>query len=267
MSRPTVARTYDALLGGKDNFEVDRQAAVEVEKLNPGTMQLVQDNRAFLVRGVDHVTASGVRQFIDLGSGLPAADNTHQVAQRSAPGASVVYVDIDPIVLAHGRAILADSPNTTVTTADLRDVDRVLESPDTQRLIDFAQPVCVMFVSLLHCIPDEDDPFGLVDRYFERLAPGSAVIFSHLASDDQTAAQQLTERIHSLGMEWGRVRFPEEIAHAFDSLEIVSPSTDGSAPPALVDCATWRNGSTVPEKRPADPDKKIWEHAAVGFKR
>ncbi len=264
MSVPTVARTYDALLGGKDNFQADREAAAALEELNPGTVQLSKDNRGFLSRGVRYVAEQGVRQFIDLGSGLPTVENTHQVAQRAIPDAAVVYVDIDPIVLAHGRAILADSPQTTVITADLRDVDQVLSEPDTQDLIDFTEPVCVMLVSLLHCIRDEDDPFGLVRRYFERLPAGSALVYSHLCSDDGDFARTFTEQCHDSGMDWGRVRSPEECAEAFDGLELVSPASDGSVPPMPVDCPTWRNGDVPPVPL---PDKKLWEHSGVAFKR
>ncbi|WP_279536639.1 SAM-dependent methyltransferase [Actinorugispora endophytica] len=267
MSVPTVARTYDALLDGKDNFTPDREAAEVVESVNPGTKALARQNRAFLSRGVTYVAETlKIDQFLDLGSGLPTVENTHQVAQRVNPNARVVYVDIDPIVLAHGRAILADNANTTVATSDLRDVDVVLDSPETRRLIDFDRPVCVMLVSLLHCVPDADDPWGLVRRYFDRLAPGSALVMSHLTSDDADAARVFTEHVHELGMDWGRVRFPDEVAHAFDSLELVSPTADDSAEPVLVDCVTWRNGDVAPLKRPADPAQKIWEHAGVGIK-
>ncbi|WP_460856823.1 SAM-dependent methyltransferase [Nocardiopsis coralliicola] len=263
MSRPTVARTYDALLGGKDNFGPDREAAAALEELNPGTIQLSKDNRAYLSRGVRHVAESGVRQFIDLGSGLPTVENTHQVAQSVRSDARVVYVDIDPIVLAHGRALLTDSPNTTVITADLRDVDTVLGDAGTQELIDFDEPVCIMLVSLLHCIPDRDDPFGLLRRYFSHLAPGSALVSSHLTSADPEFARVFTQQCLDSGMDWGRVRSPEECEEAFDGLEIVSPSLDGSAGPVLVDCPTWRNPGHPPAER---PEKKLWEHSGVGFK-
>ncbi|RNL82217.1 SAM-dependent methyltransferase [Halostreptopolyspora alba] len=267
MSRPTVARTYDALLGGKDNFQPDRDAAVAVEEINPGSTQLCHENRAFLSRGVRHVAGLGIRQFIDLGSGLPTVENTHQVAQSVAPDTSVVYVDIDPIVLSHGRAILADTPGTSVVTADIRDVDSVMSAEETRRLIDPSQPVCLMLVSLLHCIPDEDGPFDVVRGYLDRLPAGSALVYSHLCASDVEAGRTFTRRVHELGMDWGRIRSPEECAQAFDSLEIVSPSTDGTAPRVLVDCDTWRNGDIEPRPRPTPPEKKIWEHAGVGIKR
>ncbi|WP_046471954.1 SAM-dependent methyltransferase [Allosalinactinospora lopnorensis] len=266
MNTPTVARIYDAMLGGKDNFEVDRQAMAAIEEANPGTVDLAQANRAYLTRGVDCVAKAGVRQFLDLGSGLPTADNTHQIARRTHPDASVVYVDNDPIVLAHGRAILAETPRTSVATADLTDVEGVLAAEDTQRLIDFSQPVCLMLVSLLHCIPDEQDPFGVVRAYFDRFAPGSCLVYSHIVSDDETAARDFTDRIHSFGTSWGRVRSPEEAAKVFDQLELVSPSSDGTFDPVPVECSTWRNDGRTPEPRPADPEVLIWEHAGIAFK-
>ncbi len=267
MSKPTVARIYDALLGGKDNFQPDRDAAVAVEELNPGSAELCQENRSFLSRGVGYVADLGIRQFIDLGSGLPTAENTHEVARRANPDSSVVYVDIDPIVLSHGRAILADTPRTSVVTADLRDIDSVMSAEETRSLIDFSQPVCVMMVSLLHCVPDHDDPFGLVRRYFEYLPAGSALVYSHVCASDVETGRAVTQRMHESGTEWGRVRAPEECAQAFDEFEIVSPSTDGTAPRVLVDCGTWRNGDMEPQPRPANPEKKIWEHSGVGIKR
>ncbi|WP_184583690.1 SAM-dependent methyltransferase [Lipingzhangella halophila] len=267
LSVPSVARAYDAMLGGKDNFEVDREATVILEETNPGTIALARANRAYLSRGVEHVANAGVRQFLDLGSGLPAAENTHEIAQRTHPDARVVYVDNDPIVLAHGRAILADNPYTSVATADLTNVGEVLESEDTQRLIDFSEPVCLMLVSLLHCIPDEQDPFGTAQAYLDRLAPGSWLVYSHIVSDDEAAARTFTERIHAFGTPWGRVRTPEEAATVFDSLELASPSSDGTFPAVPVECSTWRNGDKAPETRPADPETRIWEHSGVAVKR
>ncbi|GAA3754609.1 SAM-dependent methyltransferase [Salinactinospora qingdaonensis] len=267
MSTPTVARAYDYLLGGKDNFGPDRELGEALEQLSPGTKRLAHENRGFLKRAVDHVvTHHGVRQFLDLGAGLPTAENTHEIAQRAVPEARAVYVDIDPIVLAHGRAILADNPNTTVITADVREVDRVLNDADTQRLLDFSEPVCVMLVSLLHCFPDSDDPFRLVRDYLAHMPSGSAVVYSHLCSDDSEAASRFTARVHDSGVPWGRVRAPEECAAALAGLEIVPPDLAGTGRPQLVDCHTWRNEGVTPRLRPQDPAKTIWEHAGVGLK-
>ncbi|MUL43783.1 SAM-dependent methyltransferase [Streptomonospora sp. PA3] len=264
MTKPTVARAYDALLGGKDNFEPDRELAAAVEAVNPGTAVLAHENRAFLSRAVAYASQElGIGQFLDLGSGLPTAENTHQVAQREAPNTRVVYVDIDPMVLAHARALLVENDTTTVITADLRDVDRVMDDPETRRLLDTGEPVCLMLVSLLHCIPDDEDPFSLVGRYLEPFPSGSALVYSHLCSNNPERAREFTERIHKSGTPWGRVRNPEECAAAVAGMDVVSPSPDGAAPARLVDCDTWRK----PGADPVDiPDKAIWEHAGVAVK-
>ncbi|MGI5122513.1 SAM-dependent methyltransferase [Marinactinospora thermotolerans] len=268
LSVPSVARIYDAMLGGKDHFESDRRGMAALEEVNPGTSLLAQANRAYLSRAVDHVArTTGVRQFLDLGAGLPTADNTHQIAQRLSPTSRVVYVDHDPIVLAHCRALLADNPHTSVTGADLCDVDAVLDSPETRRLIDLDQPVCLMLVNLLHCVPDDSDPFGVARAYFDRLPSGSHLVYSHLVSDDEKAAREFTDRFLSLGVPWGRVRSPEEAARAFDGWEILSPGINGAAPPRLVDCSTWRAPGVAPASRPSDPDVRLWQHAGVGRKR
>lgn len=265
LTRPSIARMYDAGIGGKDNFEVDREAAIALEELVPGTFEMARANRSYLSRAVDYVARSGVRQYIDLGSGLPTMENTHEIAQRHHPGAGVVYVDNDPIVLAHGRALLAENESTTVITSDLCDVDRVLGDEATRRIVDFDEPVCVMLVSLLHCIPDAKDPFGVVRAYFERLPPGSCLVFSHIVSDDEEAARSFTDRVHSSGAEWGRVRAPEEAAQAFEGMRLVSPAENGGFPAVAVDCSTWRAPGTEPQRRPADPQVLVWEHAGVAY--
>ncbi|KIH99468.1 SAM-dependent methyltransferase [Streptomonospora alba] len=264
MSKPTVARAYDALLGGKDNFEPDRELAAAVEEINPGITVLAKENREFLSRAVEYAAQDlGIGQFLDLGSGLPTVENTHQVAQRNSPDYRVVYVDIDPMVLAHARALLVENDTTTVITADVRDVERVMNDPDTRRLLNTDEPVCLMLVSLLHCIPDEENPFDLVRRYLEPFPSGSAVVYSHLCSNDAEHARTFTARVHSSGTPWGRVRNSEECEAAVAGMELVSPSLDSAEPARLVDCDTWRR----PGSPPVDiPDKRIWEHAGVAVK-
>ncbi|GAA1772119.1 MULTISPECIES: SAM-dependent methyltransferase [Streptomonospora] len=266
MSKPTIARAYDALLGGKDNFAPDRELAAAVEELNPGMTVLAIENRGFLSRGVEYAAGElGIGQFLDLGSGLPTVENTHQVAQRNSPENRVVYVDIDPMVLAHARALMVENETTTVITADLRDVDQVLGDPGARRLLNFDEPVCLMLVSLLHCIPDEDDPFDLVRRYLEPFPSGSALVYSHLCSDIAEHGRLFTERVHASGAPWGRVRSPRECEAAVAGLELVSPSVDGAEPARLVDCDTWRKPGTAPVDIPGE-DKRIWEHAGVAIK-
>lgn len=160
---PTAARVYDVMLGGKDNYEVDRAVAAGSLAIMPELRDIALHNRAILHRVVRHLAAEeGITQFLDLGSGLPTVRNTHEVAQEVNPAAHVVYVDIDPIVLAHGRAILADNANTTVVTADIRRPDDLLERPEVRALIDFDKPVCVMLVGILHHLADDEKPGQIV---------------------------------------------------------------------------------------------------------
>ncbi|ASU58785.1 MULTISPECIES: SAM-dependent methyltransferase [Nocardiopsis] len=268
METPSIARMYDYLLGGKDNFEADRKACEALADGVPELVAFANDNRAYLSRAVEYVAAQGVEQFLDLGAGLPTANNTHHAAQQANPRARVVYVDHDPIVLAHGRALISDSGQTSFLLADIRDTEEILGSPETTRLIDTDLPVCVMLVSLLHCIPDDSDPFGMVRALMDRLAPGSCLISSHIVSDDPASAAWMTDKILSFGTPWGRVRSPEEASAVFDGLELASPWTDGrDGGPRAVDCATWRHPEIDPVFRPADPKVKLWELAGVAFKR
>ncbi|MFE1166649.1 SAM-dependent methyltransferase [Nocardiopsis sp. NPDC058789] len=268
MDTPSIARMYDYLLGGKDNFAPDRKACEALAEHMPELVACANDNRAFLGRAVDHVVSQGVDQFLDLGAGLPTTDNTHQVAQRTEPRARVLYVDNDPIVLAHGRALLGDSQSTAFLHADVRDTDEILNSPEAEKLIDLDQPICVMLVSLLHCLPDDSDPFGMVRSLMERVVPGSAVIYSHVVSDDPAAAAWMDGMMLEFGTAWGRVRTPAEASQVFEGLEPVSPWTDGrDADPTLVDCASWRHPGNEPRPRPVDPDVKRWETAGVAYKR
>ncbi len=267
METPSIARMYDYLLGGKDNFESDRKACEELAAGIPELVSFANDNRAFLGRAVEYVCSRGVDQFLDLGAGLPTTDNTHQVAQRADPRARVLYVDHDPIVLAHGRALLGENGTTAFLLADIRDPGPILSSPEATDLLDFDRPVCVMLVSLLHCLPDDSDPFGMVRSLMKRLAPGSAVIYSHIVSDDHEAAAWMTEKILGFGTPWGRVRSPEEASRAFEGLELVSPWLDDrDEGPRTVDCSTWRQEDRPPVFRPEDPSVKRWELAGVAFK-
>lgn len=266
MNTPSIARMYDYLLGGKDNFDVDRKACDSLFEQVPELLDLANGNRAFLSRAASYVASQGVTQFLDLGAGLPTANNTHHAAQEVDPRARVVYVDNDPIVLAHGRALLTGSPETAFLLADIRDPDQILDSPEAQRLIDPEQPMCVMLVSLLHCLPDED-AFPLARDLISRLPSGSHVIYSHIVSDDPEAAAWATEKILSFGTPWGRVRSPEEASVLFQDLELVSPWVDGrDEGRQAVDCASWRHPDRDPVPRPSDPEVKLWEYSGVGVK-
>jgi SAM-dependent methyltransferase len=188
MERPSVARIYDYHLGGSHNFAADRKAAEQIAAIMPELPLIMRANRAFLGRAVRFVAAAGVRQFLDLGSGIPTAGNVHEIAQRASPEARIVYVDVDPIAVAHSRAILADNPFATAVRADLREVNTVLRLPDVTELIDLALPVAVLMVAVLHFVPDRDDPAGIVAGYRDAMAPGSYLVMSHAAASEDEAA-------------------------------------------------------------------------------
>lgn len=238
ISKPSIARAYDAALGGKDNFEVDRGFVAELLKVLPESRLLALYNRALIARGVRFLAEQGVRQFLDLGSGLPSADNTHQVVQRVAPDARVVYVDKDPIVLAHGRALLAENDHTTVVTADLRDPGGVLGHLDVAKLIDFAEPVAIMLVAVLHHLSDAEDPQGIVDAYMAAAAPGSYLFVTHFCDSDPAARDVEDRFLRILGS--GRFRSRAEIEAYFGALELV--------PPGVVPVPEWRAEEPIPEE-------------------
>ena len=265
METPGVARMYDYLLGGKDNFEVDRKACDTLLARLPELLPLSHQNRAFLTRAVEYAASRGIDQFLDLGAGLPTVDNTHQIARRTVPGARVLYVDNDPIVIAHGRALLADGRGAGFLQADLsRGAEPVLSAPLAVELLDTDRPVGVMLVSVLHCIPDGADPFGMVADLMERMAPGSLLIYSHIVSDVPETAAWVTDTMASFGTPWGRVRSPGEAAAAFEGLHRVSAwADDRDEEPRAVDCASWRHPEIAPRTRPGDLTVKLWESSGV----
>ncbi|MCP9948069.1 SAM-dependent methyltransferase [Actinomadura madurae] len=182
---PHSARMYDYYLGGKDNFAADREAAAKALEIFPDIAVAAQANRRFLGRAVRFAADLGIRQYLDIGTGIPASDNTHEVAQAIAPDSRVVYVDNDPIVLTHARALLAGTPEgrTAYLDADFHDHERILSAPETAELIDFTRPVALLTVALLHFVPDEDEPGEILERYKGVLPPGSVMIFSHATAD------------------------------------------------------------------------------------
>jgi len=252
LDRPTPARMYDYYLGGKDNFAVDREAADAVIGLLGDVVVRLgpQENRAFLRRAVRWLAQQGIDQFIDLGAGLPTQGNVHQVVREVNPAARVVYVDNDPIVLAHGRALLADSPGVEVITADLREPETILGHPVVADLIDPARPVGLLLFAVLHFVPDSEDPRALLGAYFSRLAPGSFVALSHVTMDGfppETIAQATSvyERATSPMVP----RSYAQIADLLDGVDLVEPG--------LVRTWQWR-----PE--PEDSLRTDATYAAVG---
>ena len=220
------ARVYNYWLGGKDNFAADREAAEQAIAANPGIVTDVRANRAFLARAVRFLAAGcGVRQFLDIGTGLPTASNTHEVAQAAAPDARIVYVDNDPIVLAHARALLTSTPQgaTAYLDADLRDPQAILQAA-AQRL-DFGQPVALMLLIILHLIPDSDDPYGIVATLVRALAPGSYLVLAHPASDIRPAQMaEMTKRVNQrMSGPKATMRDRAAVTRFFDGLELLQP--------------------------------------------
>ncbi len=250
----SVARVYDYTIGGTDNYEVDRRTADAIEDMLPGSYVLGRNNRRYLERVVRYLAGEcGIRQFIDHGTGLPTQNNVHQVAQSVAPGSRVVYVEIDPVVLAHGRvkALLAENDSTAFIEADATDTTTILSHPDTRRLINFDEPVAALYISFLHCIPDEHDPRGAIRRMTDRLVPGSYVALSHLVSDDPGVRERITTfTLQATGGHWGRVRSREEVAAFLDGLELV--------PPGLVPGTEWH-----PDGREEEEFADWFEYAGV----
>jgi len=220
------ARVYNYWLGGKDNYAADREAAERAIAANPRIVTDVRANRAFLARAVRYLAADcRVGQFLDIGTGLPTAANTHEVAQAAAPSARIVYVDNDPVVLAHARALLTSTPEgaTAYLEADLRDTAAILAG--AARTLDFARPVALMLLIILHLIPDADDPYGVVARLMAALPAGSYLVLAHPGSDIRAARMaEMTRRVNE------RMRGPQAtmrdraaIARFFDGLDLVEP--------------------------------------------
>jgi S-adenosyl methyltransferase len=229
------ARVYDYLLGGTDNYAIDRMAADQVESILPGTKAMARNSRRFLERVIRYLAGDGgIRQFIDNGSGLPTQDNVHQIAQRLAPDSRVVYIDSDPIAVRHHKvSALAENQNTAFILSDARDTERILDHPDTRRLIDFGQPTAVLYFMFLHFIPDDSDPAGMIRDMMGRLAPGSYLAISHVVSDQAKVRQQMTEiSLANTRGNFGRIRSSEEVRAFFDGLD--------PAEPGLVDIRDWR---------------------------
>ncbi|MGW3267978.1 SAM-dependent methyltransferase [Streptomyces sp. NPDC001056] len=250
---PSIARVYDYLLGGKDNYAVDREVGDRFKVDLPGSVAIAHSNRRALVRAVRTLARAGIRQFVDLGSGLPTADNVHQVAQRHQPEAAVVYVDTDPTVLAHGRALLTENESTTVVQGDVRAPDAIRHHPETERLIDFGQPVGIILSAVLHHLDDEN-PAAAVRYWSDRIAPGSYVFISHFrcGHNKETEAAQ-AELIGAFGR--GRWRTDAELLALFRGLDLQEPG--------IVPAVQWRPDPTEGSQVPT-----VWEQLiAAGLGR
>ena len=237
---PSIARAYDYLLGGKDNFAVDRTASEAMKAAAPEVTLLAEANRAFIRQVVRYlVGTAGIRQIIDIGSGLPTAGNVHEIAQEIAPETRVVYVDNDPIVLAHGRALLATNDNTAVMTADLRAADDIFGSAQTQRLIDETEPFAVLLGGILMHVDDEEDPEAIAAGIRDRLPPGGYLMVSNTCDTGETRAHELSRAFADNNMGNRCFRTWQEQIRYFDGLELVEPG--------LVANNRWRPGAYMPD--------------------
>ena len=238
MDRPSPARMYNYFLGGKDNFQVDREAADQLDEVagQGTTFTVAWENRRFLQRAVACLAEAGIDQFVDLGAGLPTQGNVHEIAKRVNPAARVAYVDNDPIVISHGRALLADDKTTRVFTADMREPQAILTAPGLAELIDFSRPIAVLFVAVLHFVRDEEDPHGIVGTFRAAMAPGSYLVLSHVATDGLSAELLArNEQVYERATSPSRPRSRNEIARFFDGLDLLEPG--------LVRPGRWRPGS------------------------
>jgi SAM-dependent methyltransferase len=249
--KANAARVYDWWLGGAHNFRADQDAARAMIAVEPNTRAIARANRAFLGRAVRFLAAeAGIRQFLDIGSGIPTTGNVHEVAQDAVPGARVLYADIDDVAVAHSSLILRDNSDAAVIQADLREPGKILAAPETQLLLDFTQPVAVLLVSVLHFLPDSDNPHQHVAAFRDALAPGSYLVISHAG---EAMPEVMGKAYHSRVQSRGGVRTREEVARFFDGFTLIDPG--------LVWIAQWRPDR--PEDVPEHPEK-YWFLGGVG---
>jgi|SRR5450756_2209961 len=246
---PHPARVYDYILGGKDNFAADREMAERGMQLAPEMLDSSRGNRDFLVRAVAFLRDAGIRQFLDIGTGLPLSPNTHEIAGQGHPDARTVYVDNDPVVFMRAEALMADDVMTAVVRADLRDADAVLAR--ASELLDFAQPVALMFVAVLHCIKECDEAVAIAARYLAALAPGSYLVLSH--STDEFAPdrmRQASAEAEKRGAVWVP-RGKDDILRMFNGRELIDPG--------LVLVSRWRPAGGVP----AHNADRAWSYGGI----
>ena len=232
------ARRYDYWLGGKDNFAADRRSGDAVEEVVPTIRLSIIENRRFLQRAVRFLVEAGIGQFLDIGSGMPADANTHEVAQAITPQSRVVYVDNDPVVVSHARALLRSSPQgrTEYVEADLRAPQDILQSPQLRATLDMGRPVGLLLLAVLHFVPDHDDPYGLVAQLAAAMPPGSYLVMSH-GTYDPLPPEMIArcEEVNAVIDAPWRPRSREEFARFFDGMELVDPGivSIGSRRPAM----------------------------------
>jgi trans-aconitate methyltransferase len=253
--KPNVARIYDYLLGGKDNYEEDRRAAERLLEAIPDAAVAAWDNRQFLGRVVKFlVEEAGIRQLVDIGTGLPTRGNVHAVAHQHAPESRIAYVDNDPLVITHANALLNNHPNVTVIEADLRDPASIIMDPGLRELISFEEPIAILLVAVLHFVRDSEKPFDVVNQLKSALPRGSYLVISHVTADEVSAkTTRQVQGLYETASAPGVARSRRDIALFFNGLEMV--------PPGLVSVAQWRTEWMI-----AEPGRTIF-YAGAAIKR
>ncbi|MEU2286263.1 SAM-dependent methyltransferase [Streptomyces sp. NPDC013178] len=244
ISVPSVSRIYDYYLGGSHNFEVDRQAARRAMEFMPGLPKIMQANRAFMRRAVRYAAGEGITQFLDIGSGIPTFGNVHEVAQAASPGARVVYVDHDPVAVAHSQAVLEGNADADVVAADLRKPQEILSSRQVGEMLDLDRPVALLLVAILHFVEDADDPYTAVAELSAALAPGSLLVLTHASYEGIPLPPERAEGAVDVYKDIRNpliMRSRDEIARFFEGYDMVEPG--------LVSPPLWR-----PQETPEDED-------------
>lgn len=246
--RPNAARVYDYYLGGASNLKVDRDFGKRVLEVLPEARDYALFNRAFLRRAVRYCASRGVRQFLDIGAGIPTVGHTHEIAQQVDPDCRVVYVDNEALAVAHSELLLTDNPNAAAVQADLRQPDAVLNARETRRLLDFDEPIAVLMVALLHFIPDEDDPKRLLKRYHQALLPGSYLVMSHATDEGLNMRVGAAAEMYRVTNKPACVRDRARIIELFEGFELVEPGV-----------------VYTPQWRPDSPDEVTEPHRAAAL--
>ncbi|CAM05717.1 S-adenosyl methyltransferase [Saccharopolyspora erythraea NRRL 2338] len=241
---PSAARVYDFLLGGGHNFAADRAVGHKVLEVQPQGRRIAASNRAFLHRAVQYMVDEGITQFLDLGSGIPTAGNVHEIAQKANPDCRVVYVDYDPVAVAHSELLLKDDTRTIVVDADLREPEAVLEAPAVREHLDFSRPIGLLTVAIFHFVADERDPWKILSRYRSALAPGSLVALSHLTADQMPGEMAAVVEAMKRSRDPMYFRTYSEVVAMFEGLELVEPG--------VVSAPVWRFAWDAEEEPPQD---------------
>jgi SAM-dependent methyltransferase len=245
LSVPSVSRIYDYYLGGSHNFEVDREAARMALEIMPGLPKIMQANRAFMRRAVRYAVEGGISQFLDIGSGIPTFGNVHEVAQTASPQARVVYVDNDPVAVAHSQAVLEGNDNAGIVAADLRKPHDIVNSPELTRLLDLDKPVALLLVAVLHFMVEEDDPWQAVAQLRDALAPGSLLVLTHASTEGSTVSSEVGDKVEAVYRRASSplvMRTRVQVERFFDGFEMVEPG--------LVAMPDWRPDGPTGQEDP-----------------